>query len=127
METIKIHSGCQELETGVNREHRNSQGSQTILYIMIFVVCSCLVAQSCPTLCDPMDCSPPGSSVRETSQGRTLERITISSSRGSSKPRDRPLELTSPAWHLDYWATWEPTYHYTRSQIHKVFNIQSES
>ena len=79
------------------------------------------------TLCDPMVCSLPGSSVHGILQPRILEWDAISSSRGSSKPRDRTLELASPAWHLDYWATWEPTYHYTHSQIHKVFNIQSES
>ena len=33
-------------------------------------LCLCLVAQSCPTLCDPMDCSPPGSSVHGDSQGK---------------------------------------------------------
>ena len=43
-----------------------------------------LVAQSCPTLCDPMDCSPPGFSVRGISQARILEWVIISSSRGSS-------------------------------------------
>ena len=41
------------------------------------------VAQSCQTLCDPMDCSLPGSSVHEISQARILEWIAISSSRGS--------------------------------------------
>ena len=49
----------------------------------------CLVAQSCPTLCDPMDCSTPGSSVQGISQARILERVAISFSRGSSRPRDR--------------------------------------
>ena len=44
--------------------------------------------QSCPTLCDPMDCSLPGSSVHGTLQARTLEWVAISSSRGSSRPRD---------------------------------------
>ena len=34
------------------------------------VLCMCLVAQSCPTLCDPMDCSPPGSSIHEDSPGK---------------------------------------------------------
>ena len=49
-----------------------------------------LVAQLYPTLCDPMDCSPPGSSVREILQARILEWIlAISFSRGSSRPRDR--------------------------------------
>ena len=36
------------------------------------------VAQSCPTLCDPMDCSPPGSSVHEIFQARVLEWVAIS-------------------------------------------------
>ena len=48
-----------------------------------------LVAQSCPTLCDPMDCSPPGSSVHEIFQARILEWVAISFSRGSFPPRDR--------------------------------------
>ena len=47
-----------------------------------------LVAQSYPTLCDPMDCSPRGSSVLGISQARILEWVTISFSRGSSQPRD---------------------------------------
>ena len=48
-----------------------------------------LVTQSCPTLCDPMDCSPPGSSVRGILQARILEWVAISFSRGSPQPRDR--------------------------------------
>ena len=51
-------------------------------------MCCCLVAQSCLTLCDPMDCSPPGFSVRGISQARILEWVAISFSRGSSPPRD---------------------------------------
>ena len=47
------------------------------------------VVQSCPTLCDPMDCSPPGSSVHGILQVRILEWVTISFSRGSSQPRDQ--------------------------------------
>ena len=47
------------------------------------------VAQSCPTLCDPVDCSPPGSSVHGILQARVLEWVAISFSRGSSRPRDR--------------------------------------
>ena len=47
------------------------------------------VAQSCPALCDPMDCSLPGSPVHEIFQAIVLERIAISFSRGSSQPRDR--------------------------------------
>ena len=54
-----------------------------------WLCCACLVAQSCPTLCDPMDCSPPGSSVPGILQARVLERVAISISRGSSQLRDR--------------------------------------
>ena len=43
-----------------------------------------LVAKSCPTLCDPMDCSPSSSSVQGISQAGILELIAISFSRGSS-------------------------------------------
>ena len=45
------------------------------------------VAQSCPILCDPMDCSPPGSSIHGIFQARVLEWVAISFSRGSSWPR----------------------------------------
>ena len=48
-----------------------------------------LVAQSCLTLCDPMVCSPQGSSARRIFQTRILERVAISYSRGASPPRDR--------------------------------------
>ena len=46
------------------------------------------VAQSCPTLCDPMDCSLPGSSVHGISQARIQKWVAISFSRRSSQPRD---------------------------------------
>ena len=53
-------------------------------------VCVCvLVAQSCQTLCNPMDCSPPGSSVHGILQARVLEWIAMPSSRRSFQPRDR--------------------------------------
>ena len=47
-----------------------------------------LVSKSCPTLCNPTDCSPPGSSVHRILQARILEWVAISFSRGSSRPRD---------------------------------------
>ena len=64
--------------------------------------------QSCPALCDPMDCSLPGSSVHGILQARILEWVALPSSRGSSQPRDLtcvscllhwqagPLPLTPP-------------------------------
>ena len=45
--------------------------------------------QLCPTLCNPVDCSPPGSSVHGIFQSRILEWVAISSSGGSSWPRDQ--------------------------------------
>ena len=48
-----------------------------------------LVTQSCLTLCDPMDCSPSGSSVHGILQAGILEGVAISFSRGSSRPRDQ--------------------------------------
>ena len=49
----------------------------------------CSVTQSCPTICDPMDCSPPGSSVHGILLARILEWVANDSSRGFSQPRDR--------------------------------------
>ena len=46
------------------------------------------VAQSCPTLCDPVGCSLPVSSIHGTLQARILEWVAISFSRGSSRPQD---------------------------------------
>ena len=45
--------------------------------------------QPCLTLCDPMDCSPPGASDHGILQAKTLEWVAISFSTGSSQPRDR--------------------------------------
>ena len=54
-------------------------------YVWIYV----LVVQSRLTLCNPMDCSPPGSSVQGILQARILAWVAIPFSRGSSWPRDR--------------------------------------
>ncbi|CAN0423004.1 unnamed protein product [Rangifer tarandus platyrhynchus] len=55
------------------------------------LLCACVCAkslQSSLTLCDPVDCSPPGSSVHGTLHARIRERVAMPSSRGSSRPRD---------------------------------------
>ena len=65
-----------------------------ILVCVSLCVCVCVcvhmcsVAHSCPTVCDFMNCSLPGSSVHGTFQARILEWVAISYSRGSSQPRD---------------------------------------
>ena len=59
--------------------------SVTDRYVVLLYVC----AQSYPTLCDPMDYSPPGSSVHGILRARILEWVAMLSSRGSSRPRDQ--------------------------------------
>ena len=65
------------------------------------------VAQSCLTLCDPMDCSPPGSSIHGIPQARILEWVAISFSRGSSRPRDRTQVSRIGGRRFNLWATRE--------------------
>ena len=65
------------------------------------------VAQSCPTLCDPMDCSPPGSSVHGILQARVLEWVAISFSRGSSWLRDWTQVSHIAGRRFNLWATRE--------------------
>ena len=70
----------------------------------------CLVAQSRPTLCDPMDCSPPGSSVHWILQARVLEWVAVPSSRGSSQPGIElafPVSPTLAGGFFTTSATWE--------------------
>ena len=61
----------------------------------------CLVAQSCPTLCYPMDSSPPGSSIHGDSPARILEWVAVPSCRASSQPRDR-TQVSHIAWQILY-------------------------
>ena len=69
--------------------------------------CLCSVVQSCVTLCDPLDHSPPGSSVCGISQARILEWVSITFSRGSSWPRDRICVSCIGGQSLYHWAIWE--------------------
>ena len=71
------------------------------------LVCACSVAQSCLILCDPMDYSLPGSSVRGILQARTLEWVAMTSSRGSSQPGDQTCISCIDRQILYHWATWE--------------------
>ena len=80
------------------------------LYILVWwcvCMCVCSVAQSCLTLCYPMDCSPPGSSVHGISPARIPEWVSISFSRRSSWSRDRTWVSCIRRWVLYHWATWE--------------------
>ena len=63
------------------------------------------VAQSCLTLCNPTNCSLPGSSVRGIFQARVLEWVAISFSRGSSQPRDQTQVSLIVGRCFTVWAT----------------------
>ena len=81
-------------------------------------VCVCVRARSCLTLPDPMNCSAPGSTVHGVVQARILEWVAISSSRGSSKPRDQTrISFISCVgrWILYHCATWEALVIVTKS------------
>ena len=91
-------------------------GSLVILtfnFILISIevcVCTCSVAQSYLTLCDPIKCGPTASSIHGISQARILERVVISSSRGSSWPTDWTFISCISllvSWILYHCATWE--------------------
>ena len=60
-----------------------------------------LVAQSCPTLCNPMNCSPPGSFVYGIFQARILEWFAVSFSRGSSPRRDQTQVSCTAGFFID--------------------------
>ena len=65
------------------------------------------VTQSCPALCNPMDCSFPGSWVHGILQAKILECVAISFSRGSLKPRDQTQVSCIAGRFFTIWATRE--------------------
>ena len=67
----------------------------------------CLVAQSCVTLCNPVDCGLPGSSVHGDSPGKNTGVGCMPSSRGSSQPRDRTQVSCIAGGFFTNWATRE--------------------
>ena len=66
-----------------------------------------LVTQLCPTLCDRMDYSLPGSSAHGVLQARILEWVAIPFSRGSSRPRDQTRVSCITGRFFTFWATRE--------------------
>ena len=74
-----------------NFKHKNHHRVPYCSYLLIRALkqkWTSEVAQSCPTLCNPMGCSLPGSSIHGIFQAKVLEWLAISFSRGSSQPRD---------------------------------------
>ena len=80
----------------------------TVISIKVFYESlKVLVAQSCPTLCHLMDCSPPGSSVHGILQARILEWVAMPFSRGFSTPRDRTQVSCIAGRSFTIWASRE--------------------
>ena len=79
------------------------------------------VDQSCPTLCSPMDCSLPGSSVHGIFQAIVLEWIAISFSRGSSQPRAQTPVSHIVDRHFIVWATREVFFFFKGSSANYTF------
>ena len=82
---------------------RESQ-TQLSTHTQLYYAYVCLVTQSCPTLSDPMDCSPARSSVHGILQARVLEWVAISS-KGSSQPRDWTWVSSIAGRFFTFWAT----------------------
>ena len=74
------------------------------IYVFICAYMYVLVAQSCLTLWDTMDCSPPGSFLHGISQARTLEWVAIPLSRASSWPRDQTQVSSTVGRFFTIWA-----------------------
>ena len=75
------------LSAALPQHHHSGFEIPTSKYLLMIMHCM-LVTQSCPTLCDPMDCSLPGSSVHGIVEAIRLEWVAIPFSRRSSWPRD---------------------------------------
>ena len=76
----------------------------------LYVCVHALSLRSCPTLCDPVDGSPPGSSARGILQAGMLEWVAMPSSRGSSRARDQTCVFCVACIagrFFIHWATWE--------------------
>ena len=78
-----------ESQVGVKIAGRNINNLRYADDTTLMVESESEVAQSCPILCDPVDCSPSSSSVHGILQARILVWVAISFSRGCSRPRDQ--------------------------------------
>ena len=110
-------------EPELNERERKEQVLGPRWNLASFPLWRAQLLQSCWTLCNPMDCSPPGSSVHSILQAGILDRVAIPSSRESSHPRDQThicslkQKVTAAkedaesgeGWNLRLYIAWEPT------------------
>ena len=85
-----------------------------------------LVSQSCPTLCDPLDCSPLGSSVHGILQARIVEWVAIPFLRGSSWPKDWIHISHKADRFFTVWATMKPIVKVYHNLILKIWKLGCE-
>ena len=93
MTHVRLITFFRSLDLSCWRDHRKSQKSSVSWPLESSSSTSgsglrAKLLQSCPTLCNPVDCSPPGSSVHGILQARILEWVAVPFSRGPSWPRD---------------------------------------
>ena len=100
--------------------HRTGKGQFSFQSQWMWSESESEVAQSCPTLCDPMDCSLSGSSVHGIFEARVLEWIAISFSRGSSRPRNQTWVSRIAGRCFTIWATREGP---KERQCQRVFKL----
>ena len=81
---------------------------------------SCMHAQLCPTLCNPRDCSLPGSSIHGIFQARILQWVAVPFSTGSSQPRDWTQVSHIADWFFTVWTTSKAPNFAKRSQIQGI-------
>ena len=107
------------------------------IHIYIYVYTCAKSLQSCSILCNPMDCSPPDSSVHGVLQARVLECVAMLSSRGIASTQESNLYLmslaltgifftTSTTWEVQYKHTYIHTYTHTRMYIYIYIYIERE-
>ena len=109
---LKYYSSNEILHDNFILNMLNSHCTQSLLLLEVINIITekkeTEVAQSCPTLCDPMDCNLPGSPVYGIFQAIVLECIAISFSSGSSLPRDQTQvsHIVDRRFTVYYWARW---------------------
>ena len=86
---LSIQQTIPEISVSMTHSLQVRKRSTLLAVVSRFPKVKVLVAQLCPTLCDPMDCSLPGSSVHGIFQARILEWVAIPFSRRSSQPRNQ--------------------------------------
>ena len=102
------------------RKIKQQQSQNTELYKKNLLCVLILLAQSCLTLCNPTDCSLPGSSIHGIFQARILEWVAVSFSMGSSQPRDWTQVSHIAGWFFTVWTTSKAPNFAKRSQIQGI-------